>query len=133
MKSTYTRGSLIHRSIELLERQPRAPEDLRRMLLNISIARFNEYVTTPLIADGFAKHEGGVLYLTAFGREKYSELGMVKSKLPASHKADVMGTTYDGAELKLNAVRVGADNHASFPSRTGNQLRYRDGRVEELV
>jgi hypothetical protein len=133
MKSTYTRGSLIHRSMEHLERQPRAPESLRNMLLNISIARFNEYVTAPLIADGFAKHEEDVLYLTTKGREKYYEMGMVKSKLPASHKLAMMGTTYDGAELRLSAVRLGADNHMSFPSRTGNQLRYRDGRVEVLA
>jgi hypothetical protein len=116
--------------MEHLERQPRSPEALRNMLLNISIARFNEYVTAPLIADGFAKHEEGVLYLTLLGREKYAELGMVKSKLPASHKLAMMGTTYDGAELRLSAVRVGADDHMKFPSRSGNELRYRDGRVE---
>jgi hypothetical protein len=133
MKSTYTRGSLIHRSMEHLERQPRAPESLRNMLLNISISRFNEYVTAPLIADGFAKQEEDVLYLTTKGREKYYELGMVKSKLPSSHKTDIMGTTYDGAELKLSAVRLGADDHIKFPSRNGNELRYRNGTVEELT
>jgi hypothetical protein len=103
------------------------------MLLNISISRFNEYVTEPLIADGFAKNEEDFLYLTTRGREKYYELGMVKSKLPSSHKTDIMETTYDGAELKLSAVRLGADDHMKFPSRNGNELRYRDGTVEELT
>jgi len=133
MKSTYTRGSLIHRCMEHIDRQPRSPDALRNMMVNISIARFNEYVTEPLIADGFAKHEEGVLYLTLLGREKDAELGMVKSKLPASHRADMMGTTYDGAELRLSAVRLGADDHMKFPSRNGNELRYRNGQVEELA
>ena len=106
MKSKYTRGSLIHQAIESLERLPRSPEQLRTSLNNISIARFNQYVTEPLLRDGFAMLNENVLYLSAAGREKFSELGMCKTRLPSSHKADLLNTTYDGKELQIAAVRV---------------------------
>lgn len=133
MKSTYTRNSLIHQAMEALDRVPRSPEQLRTNLVNISIARFNEAVTEPLLRDGLARNEDGVMWLTMLGREKIAELGMTKSRLPSSYKLESPKTSYDGAELKVRPVRIDADQHESFPSRTGNQLRYRDGRVEELV
>lgn len=133
MKSKYTRGSLIHQAIESIERLPRSPEQLRTLLNNISMARFNEYVTGPLLADGLALIKENMIYLTAKGREKFSELGMCKTQLPPSHRAELLTTTYDGKELKISAVRVGADNHMGCPSRVNNTLRYRDGRVEELA
>jgi len=133
MKSKYTRGSLIHQAIESLDRMPRSPEQLRTSLDNISIKRFNEYVTYPLINDGFAVIKEDMMYLTALGREKFSELGMCKTRLPPSHRAELISTTYDGKELKVAAVRVGADDHMRFPSRVGNTLRYRDGRIEETA
>ena len=130
MKSKYTRGSLIHQAIEALDRQPRSPGQLRTALNNISIARFNQYVTEPLVQDGLALIKNEVMYLTALGREKFSDLGMCKTKLPPSHKAELLHTTYDGKELMIAAVRAGADNHMSFPSRVNNSLRFRDGRVQ---
>jgi hypothetical protein len=133
MKSKYTRGSLIHQAIESLDRMPRSPEQLRTSLDNISIKRFNEYVTYPLVNDGFAVIKEDMMYLTALGREKFSELGMCKTRLPPSHRAELISTTYDGKELKVAAVRVGADDHMRFPSRVGNTLRYRDGRIEETA
>jgi len=133
MKSTYTRNSLIHQAMESLDRVPRSPEQLRTNLANISIARFNEQVTEPLFRDGLARYEDGVMWLTALGREKIAALGMTKSKLPASHKLELPRTPYDGAELRTRPVRIDADQHESYPSRAGNQLRYRDGRVESLV
>ena len=133
MKSTYTRNSLIHQAMESLDRLPRSPEQLRTNLANISIGRFNEAVTEPLLRDGLVKNENGVMVLTALGREKISQLGMTKIKLPASHKNSIMNVPYDGAELRIKPVRQGADQHESFPSRAGSQLRYRDGRVEELA
>jgi hypothetical protein len=133
MKSKYTRNSLIHQALESLDRHPRSPEELRTSLINISINRFNEYVTVPLLADNLANHEDGVMYLTAFGREKLSELGMVKSKLPSSHKLNMMGTHYDGKELAVSVMRPGADDHMKWPSRVNNELYYKDGTVEVLA
>lgn len=38
--------------------------------------------------------------------------------------------TYRADELKN--TRIGADLHEQIPSRRGNRLYYRDGRVEEI-
>jgi len=45
------------------------------------------------------------------------------------HKMDGQ---YHCPELSLPAVRLGADNHAEHPSRRGNTLYYRDGRVSPV-
>ena len=133
MKSKYTRGSLIHQAIESLDRIPRSPEQLRTSLDNISMQRFNQYVTGPLVADGLALIKENVMYLTAKGREKFSELGMCKTKLPPSHKAELLNSVYEGKELKVAAVRAGADDHMRFPSRVNNTLRFRNGTVKAMA
>ena len=133
MNSKYTRNSLIHRAMQSLDRFPRSPEQLRTSLAHMSIARFNEAVTEPLWRDGLANNEGGMISLTKLGRDKLTELGAVKEKLPSSHKTEIMNVAYDGAELKIKSVRQGADYHESLPSRIGKTLTYRDGRVEVLA
>lgn len=133
MNSTYTRNSLIHQALESLDRLPRPTEQLRTNLATISMNRFNEAVTEPLLRDGLARNDGGVMYLTTLGREKLATLGMTKAKLPTSHKSAIMNIPYDAAELLLKPVRYNADQHESFPSRVGNYLHYRDGRIEELA
>jgi len=133
MKTKYTRGSLIHQAMESLERLPRPPEQLRTKLNNISMTRFNQYVTEPLVSDGMALIKENMMYLTAKGREKLSHLGMHKIQLPPPQRTALPTTTYEGKELMGAAVRVGADDHMDCPSRVNNKLHYRDGRVEELV
>jgi hypothetical protein len=130
MNSKYTRNSLIHRAMQSLDRFPRSPEQLRTSLAHMSIARFNEAVTEPLWRDGLANNEGGMISLTKLGREKLSELGSVKEKLPSSHKTEIMNVQYDGAELRVKPVRSGAAHHEDLPSRIGGKLHHRDGRVE---
>ena len=43
-----------------------------------------------------------------------------------------MKGTYHCPELSLPAVRVGADDHQAYPSRRGNRLFYKDGRVSSV-
>lgn len=43
------------------------------------------------------------------------------------------GDDYDPREgMSAPAVRIGADDHMKYPSRTGNTLTYRDGRTERF-
>jgi hypothetical protein len=132
MKSKYTRNSLIHQALESLDRLPRSPELLRTNLASISIFRFNEAVTDPLLKDKLASLQDGVLHLTGLGKDKLAELGATKAKLPSVHKLALSKDPYLGAELKVKPVRPGADQHESFPSRVGGELRYRDGRVGSM-
>ena len=41
------------------------------------------------------------------------------------------GGSYDGADLRA-WLRPGASDHEQHPSRMGNRLHYRDGRVEHV-
>jgi len=43
-----------------------------------------------------------------------------------------MKGNYHCPELSLPAVRVGADDHQAYPSRRGNRLFYKDGRVSSV-
>lgn len=61
-------------------------------------------------------------------------LGQEPGKVPPAtiHPASTT-TGYDGAELTAPAVRALADTPQGIPSRMGNQLRYRCGRVTDLT
>lgn len=50
---------------------------------------------------------------------------------PKIHPASTKGP-YSGAELAEPAVRCGADDHMTLPSRMGDRLVYRDGREVAL-
>ena len=52
---------------------------------------------------------------------------------PATIHAASTTAPYDGAELTAPAVRALADTPQGIPSRMGNQLRYRCGRVTDLT
>jgi hypothetical protein len=60
-------------------------------------------------------------------------LGQAPGKTPpiTIHPASTT-TGYDGAELSTPAVRAHADTPQGIPSRMGNQLRYRCGRITDL-
>lgn len=65
---------------------------------------------------------------TAF-RSRQISAGLAVSKVAqAKVAATWKNGTYDAAELKT--VRPGADDFLSLPSRVGERLFYRDGRVE---
>ena len=40
--------------------------------------------------------------------------------------------TYNGAEVCMPALRAGADDALQVPSRVGDRLHFRDGRVTDL-
>ena len=42
-------------------------------------------------------------------------------------------THYDGAEQRPFLGRPGANDALTYPSRVGDTLRYRDGRVEKIT
>lgn len=44
----------------------------------------------------------------------------------------VASAVYDGAELRPFAARPGATHALGMPSRMGQELRYRDGRIDRL-
>ena len=132
MISKYTRGSKIHRALAHLGILPREPLELVKLInFNESSSRFQKQILEPLKNDGFAKWVGDKFTITELGKEKLLEMGQIKTRLP--------NTDSKPKHIPLNLrdylspiFRPGADDHEKYPSRSGNFLRYRDGRVVEL-
>lgn len=51
---------------------------------------------------------------------------------PRTYSNTRMTEPYDGAELRPIVGRPGATDALALPSRIGNRLHYRDGRVTDL-
>jgi hypothetical protein len=126
----FIRNSMLHRALDVLSHGPLNEFDLKRAITFLSsMPRFNQHVIIPLTNNSMVKRREAVYHLTAAGEETLQTLGRIKVKLPSSAKFVPTGS-YDGHELKMAAVRQGADNHMKLPSRVGDSLFYRDGRVE---
>ena len=124
MKSKYNRGSTIHHAMVRLARHPHDLNDLRKAISNSSTARFREFVVEPLISDGMAEIKDNMLQLTDLGEERLEYLGPIK--IPLKSVSAVRGTgTYDGAELKTQVHRPGANDYLKWPSRVGDDYFYR--------
>lgn len=52
---------------------------------------------------------------------------------PIRNSTRTLDAAYTTPELTEPAVRLGADDHMGLPSRQGDLLVYRDGRVVQLV
>jgi len=132
MISKYTRGSKIHRALAHLGILPREPNELVKLInFGESATRFQNQILSPLKDDGFARWEGDKFVITELGKEKLLELGQIKNRLP--------GIDSKPKHIPLNLrdylspiFRVGADDHEQYPSRVGDSLFYRDGRVVQL-
>lgn len=130
--SKYSRNSSIHRTLEYIVQVPVTAIYLRPMITNESMSRFLESCIQPLINDGYVEKDGLLLKATEKGREKLLEMGPVKKRLPKVVTKNWMtAPTYDGAELKRNSVRPGADRFLAVPSLIGDQRVYRDGTKEQ--
>ena len=129
MKSTYTRGSLIHKALEKISRKPMSHLEWRQEVTDKPMADFQIKAIDPLIADGYVTTRDKIFIITRNGEDYLGYLGRVKMQLPKSELHHTMGTNYDGAELKKRPVRANSEQFLSYPSRVGSRLFYRDGTV----
>ena len=128
----FIRNSMLHRALDVLSRTPMNELELKRAIQFTSSApRFNQHVIIPLTNNFMTKRRDSVYHLTPTGEETLQTLGRIKLRMPSTEKFLPTGS-YDGHELKVSAVRHGADDHMLLPSRVGNALFYRDGRVEAV-
>jgi len=132
MISKFTKNSKIHQALDCLYRLPMNGMEIKKTInFSDSMSKFEASIIVPLINERFAVRKDMKYFLTPSGQDKLMELGQIKHRIPNSSK--VVGTgTYDGAELRKNVERPGADDHLEYPSRRGNNLYFRDGRVEAV-
>lgn len=132
MISKYTRGSKIHRALAHIGILPRDSMELVKMInFAESSSRFQKQIIDPLKNDGFAKWESGKLAITEKGKEKLLEMGQVKTRLPSVDNK-TKHIPLNLRDYSSPVTRAGADDHEKYPSRVGDSLRYRDGRVVHL-
>ena len=132
MISKFTKNSKIHQALDCLYRLPMNGMEIKKTInFSDSMSKFEASIIVPLINERFAVRKDMKYFLTPAGQDKLMELGQIKQRIPNSSK--VVGTgTYDGAELRKNVERPGADDHLEYPSRRGDNLYFRDGRVEAV-
>lgn len=133
MISKYTRGSKIHRALSHINILPRGVIELVKLIdFGESSARFQNQILSPLVTDGFAKWANDKLEITDAGKEKLEQMGLVKIRLPNSEAKKPKHIPLNLRDYLSPIIRPGADDHEQYPSRVGNSLRYRDGRVVYL-
>jgi hypothetical protein len=126
----FIRNSMLHRALDTLSHSPLNEFDLKRSIgFSASMPRFNQHITIPLTNNHMVKRRETLYHITPAGEEALQTLGRLKIRMASTSKFVPTGS-YDGHELKMAAVRQGADNHMKLPSRVGDSLFYRDGRVE---
>lgn len=131
-EARFIRNSMLHRALDVLSHAPLNELDLKRSIgFAASAPRFNQHIIIPLTNNNMIKRREAVYHLTQAGEDTLQTLGRLKIRMPSTTKFVPIGS-YDGKELRVSVVRRGADDHLSLPSRVGDSLHYRDGRVEAL-
>jgi len=100
-----------------------------------SLARFDGEYMERLVSNGFVKRFGEGWLLTPSGEEKLEELGPargVRRRNGQKHQLLMDRPNYDPKMDMPPPMRPGAEDFLKYPSRVGNYLYYRDGRVEQV-
>lgn len=100
-----------------------------------SIARFEGEYLHRLVGSGYVRKVFRGWALTERGKTKLDELGPVAGLKPKSKsfkKTPMLHSVYDPTTERRSPVRDGSEDFLNCPSRMGNRLYYRDGRVEEV-
>jgi len=130
MKSKYTLGSKIHQALCKLEMGGMDAGSLRKAIdFRESTSIFDRVIIQPLVNDQMIGRMDINFYITPQGIARLDAMGrFIKSKL--SRKEKLMWEPY--VYKNTFSVRLQADDHFQCASRRGNQLFYRDGRVENV-
>lgn len=96
-----------------------------------SINKFQADVMNILTNGGFVKRRDERFYITERGDNALIEHGAPR-KINRENIHYISCAPYDGIEIKISVQRHGADDHMNYPSRRGNKLYYRDGRIEDV-
>jgi hypothetical protein len=130
MKSKYTLGSKIHQALCRLEIVGMDANSLRKAIdFRESTSIFDRVIIQPLVNDQMVTRTDINFFITPQGVARLDSMGrFIKSRLTRVEKA--VWTTY--VHKETFSVRPHADDHFQWASRRGNQLFYRDGRVENV-
>jgi hypothetical protein len=130
--SKFVKNSKIHQALNVLAFIPMGDMELKKKIdFTSSMPRFQEHIIMPLTNGGYVHREQSHYKITEAGKDLLEYLGIIKIKLPASMKFVPTGS-YDGTDTTKPSVRISGDDHFKHPSRRGDMLFYRNGRVEAI-
>ena len=128
-----------HRILYALSHGACTSKELKNIVGAInSVARFDGEYMARLIANGYVNRDGEYWSLSKSGHEKLDKLGPAKGlRLRGGLATQRMsgfrsGEVYDPAKYPGLPRRPGAEDFLELPSRMGNKLYYRDGRIKNI-
>lgn len=128
-----------HRILYALSLGAHTSKELKNIVGAInSVARFDGEYMARLISNGYVARDADRWFLTKPGRDKLEQLGPARGirlrGSMATHRLASFGSAeiYDPSTYPTTPRRPGAEDFLEFPSRMGNTLYYRDGRIENI-
>ncbi len=124
------KGAGSHRILMSLRERPRTSKDLKRVVGAInSVRRFDDEYMGRLLANGYVCFDGVTWLITIKGAQKCADLGdPEKPNSPVRRLSKFQTAVAEHPPV----LRRDAMDFAQWPSRRGNLLFYRDGRVEKV-
>ncbi len=127
-----TKNSMAHKALYALRLAPKNLTEIKTLIdYKQSTERFTGTVLNILTNGSFVKRRDERFYITERGENTLIEYGAPR-KIYHNTIHRIPGPSYDGLEILITVQRPGADDHMQYPSRRGNRLFYRDGRVEDV-
>lgn len=123
------KGAGSHRILAALSERPRTSKELKKVVGAInSLRRFDDEYMARLQSNGYVTYCVNEWSITVKGMQKCSELGELERPnraMPKMHRFEVVMVE------RPPVLRHDALDFMRCPSRRGNFLYYRDGRVEK--
>lgn len=126
------KNSMAHKALQTMRLGPKSLTEIKLEIgFSQSLQKFHSEVMNVLSNGGFIKRRDERFYITERGDTTLIDYGAPRK----AHRGvihHIPGPNYDGLELTISVQRQGADDHMQYPSRRGNKLFYRDGRVQDV-
>lgn len=124
------KGAGSHRILMALRERPRTSKELKRLVGAInSVSRFDGEYMDRLLANGYVILDGESWDITVKGRQKCEALGDPEY----GNRAAARTNQFSAVSLDPPPVRrPDAFDFERCPSRRGDYLYYRDGRIERI-
>lgn len=127
------KGAGSHRILLALIERERTSRELRKMVNAVNgAARFELEYMGRLEANGYIFKTGEMWSISVKGRQKCEELGDPRPKNVATSRMPVEHVELRTILAMPITMRPGALDFQGYPSRRGDRLYYRDGRVEQV-
>lgn len=126
------KNSQPHQALQTMRLGAKSLTEIKRLINYRSpLEKFQASVMNTLTNAKLVVRRDERFHLTEKGEDLLVEYGAPRKVLRTTI---VTGPSplYDGLELRVSVQRPGADDHMKYPSRRGNRLYFRDGRVQDV-